>query len=296
MSSFRLVPVCILLFFSFDVGANAATTNVNAVIAARLAKKGIFHHTHDVYRRRPCVLCGDPRPITDRIRLRASNIRLSSTGGAIFGDAMFVDDPNPRDITYWVQYDDNCNPAGLKNSMTMILSKQIARMTTVTITDQIAIQGGATIGASGGVLGLITLSGSINFSATGTHISARSSSETQTDIVQASYMQEVGPMTRELGRAWMRPTIVTIPFSITVIADGDISPNDEGKQRLSDVLTVEERTFTSKGKFTIFKASDIQAKFIPAATLNAADCKQNGFSADTTSIIQPGLLCKRGGC
>ena len=129
MSSFRLVPVCILLFFSFDVGANAATTNVNAVIAARLAKKGIFHHTHDVYRRRPCVLCGDPRPITDRIRLRASNIRLSSTGGAIFGDAMFVDDPNPRDITYWVQYDDNCNPAGLKNSMTMILSKQIARMT-----------------------------------------------------------------------------------------------------------------------------------------------------------------------
>jgi hypothetical protein len=56
--------------------------------------------------------------------------------------------------------------------------------------------------------------------------------------------------------AW--PLVYTVPFHTTVLVDADISQNDKGYSKLSDLVDTTKRTFPLKGTMTFTDASDGQ--------------------------------------
>ena len=75
----------------------------------------------------------------------------------------------------------------------------------------------------------------------------------------------------------------SIPFSFTATVDADLSPNDRGFKRLSDVFAASQRTFPVVGRIETNTASQARVTNYPATPLAPADCPTPGTGVKYTS-------------
>jgi hypothetical protein len=258
---------------------SAAKIDLDEHVKALLASKGKVPYTHEVQKKvhltRNCGLFQTCDPIqlvkqTDQVVLSAGKITIQPIGEIKFDAPQRSEINQPDKATTWSQSFKNCDVSS-KGSLAIAISVQIAHQVQWTLTDQFALAVGGTVGIQGGVPLFATLSASLTVTGTDTKIVAVADQLTQTDTRGSTGTEEVAARTIETGIFTVWPIEFTIPFTVDAAVDADVSPNDKGWKRLSDIFPADKRTFTVHGVTKVTEASKGELNFT-SKHLTDADC------------------------
>jgi hypothetical protein len=201
--------------------------------------------------------------VIDHSILTISNASFS------FADQVTVGTPVtssfPNSATSWTQNVINCTDSPGKSLVS--ISKQTQSTVSSTLTNQISSSAGNSKGFSFGVFG----DASLQVSDTETTVSTRSASMGESGTRTGSGSIVVPPKSKIIAEFVVWPVIYDFPFSVNAIIDGDVSPNDHGWHRLSDIFPASQRTLQISGSVVVSQASDGNLKFLPG-TLEPSDC------------------------
>jgi hypothetical protein len=237
------------------------------------------------------VLCNAKRTrtvnVTDSAVLTASNVTLTFSDNPSFGAA--VQTALPADVTSWNQDLLNCTASS--GSITVTISKQVQHTVTGTVTKQLALTEGASLEVSGGFGPFASVKAGLSISHTATTINATANANADVDTRTGMGSVSVPAMSKTEAQFSVWPVIYTLPFTLQATVDGDLSPNDKGWRRLSDVLGADKRTLQVAGSVTVTEASDGVLKFVPV-TIASGECPAaaTGLSASPPQLQSKGSL------
>jgi hypothetical protein len=203
--------------------------------------------------------------------ITASNITLTFSDAIQFGAITQTEIPsNP---TSWNQEVVNCN--NVVANMAISISRQVATSVTTTLTNQLALQKGASVTVKGGSPAF-SVTGQVSISQTKTTIDATAKGTTETDTRSGTSSTPVPAMSKVTGVFTVWPVVLSMPFALTVVVDADLSESSKGYHKLSDAFSAERRTLAIDGIMTVTQASEGTTKFENAVLTTAADCSASG--------------------
>jgi hypothetical protein len=220
------------------------------------------HGTGDFGTRSVCVnqTVYDPVTATSNAVLTASNIQVIKSDPISYSPLIRTELPDK--LIVGDSLATNCTPdqATLGYSLSTTFQRNASVSLTQTISHTNTVGVSVTTGISS-VYGDFHVTGSLSF-ADGTSSAAMQTNGTTTTVQEQRSGSQAVPahtmMMIEL-RTW--PVRFTAPFSTTVVVDGDLSQNNKGYKRLSDILPESQRTFPISGKLEADDASEANLVF-----------------------------------
>jgi hypothetical protein len=278
-------------------GIAQTNTNVAQTVSQLLTAIGPVPYTATVTYWSECVeRSGDPprlevfpcqktKVVTTNNVLTASNIAIVSHSDVQFGTQIYTDYPDDLNASFLTIR--NCSPVppppnpSTPPPTQVVLSTTITRTTSVTFSQSITQGGstnlgfnlGATIdGIKGGITGGVTVTNSSTTGSATTTTDATGVTQTETGTYSEPWMSTslVGVSAYRVG--------ITIPISFTATVDADLSPNNRGLKRLSDALTVVQRTFSVVCQIATDAASKAQLTYYAPTPVEPSDCTAPGIS------------------
>jgi hypothetical protein len=246
-------------------------TDVNAVVAGLLQAHGPVSSTRQITVQVPytqCVPQHSARPDyapppdchpalravqqnqTSQAILTASNIRIASNTEMTFGQLTQTSLPDELAAASL----DVCNPTPTTGSQNASFSQQITQNNSVTLTHTVTNTLADTIGGSrtlsdpsGDGKGGLTLSNQLQIGTSNATATAALSGNALTQTIQLQVTQQIPAQSRYGIEFLITPTRFSVPFSVNVTVDADLSQNDAGLTLLSQIADAPTRTFLIDG-------------------------------------------------
>jgi hypothetical protein len=226
--------------------------------------------------------CLETETVTTHQILTASNFVIVSRTDPEFGAPIYTD--FPTNLTANFATIRNCNqppppPSSQTPPSTQVnLSVTVTRTTSVTISQSFTKGGSDNIGINLGEKDVGGITGNISVTESNTSGTATTTADAQ-GVTQAEINSYPEPwMSSELVGISAYRIGISIPFTLTAAIDADISPNDRGFKKLSDVITAAQRTFLISGQIVTDTASKAQVTNYPVQPLSASDCPLPGVA------------------
>jgi hypothetical protein len=240
-------------------------TDLNAVVAGLLQAHGPVPVTTQTTIQVPYTVCL-PVPMAARLNaqappdchqasqpvqqkntvqsiLTASNIRIASNTAMTFGN--LTQTTLPDELTAASQ--DVCNPTPTTGSQNASYSQQVQHNESSTLTHTVTNSLSDTI--SGGFklpIGL-SLSNSLQIGSSNTTSTAALTGSALTQTLSLQVTEQIPAQSRYGIEFLITPSQFSVPFSVNVTIDADLSPNDAGLTHLSQIVDAPSRTFLIDG-------------------------------------------------
>ena len=210
--------------------------------------------------------------------MTATNLRIT-TGQPTFGQP--AQTAFPDQMTAWDIEQINCGngsaTATVNFAETVQHSSSVGLTHSVTNSTQFSVS--FSTGSLGGVGGPSVTAG-MSFGSSDTNATATTDLTSVSDArgAQASYTLPTQGAIVGMFEVW--PINFSLPFSMTVAVDGDLSPNDKGYATLAQIFTPAQRTVSVTGTIQVTEASQGQVVWYTPPD----------FSPVTTCAGQTGIL------
>jgi hypothetical protein len=178
--------------------------------------------------------------------LTASNIRVASNTEMTFGSV--TQTTLPDELTAASQ--DVCNPSATTGSQNASFSQQIQHNDSATVTHSVTNSLTDTISGAYNLGGGLSLSNSLQIGSSNTTSTAALSGSALTQTLQLQVTEQIPAQSRYGIEFLVTPTQYSVPFSVNVTIDADLSPNDAGLTHLSQLVDPTKRTFLIDGIVT----------------------------------------------
>jgi hypothetical protein len=195
-----------------------------------------------------------PQLQTNNSILGASNIGIVSSTPLKFGPQ--TETSLPSQLTQQGQSYYNCS-ATLTATETVSLQVSFARSASIAVSQSVTHGNSESINTAGDIDGFklgatITITESKTSGSVDTSTYQQTVQRSQTSQIQLPPQKAIAAVLR----TW--PVTYVVPFSATVTVDADLSSNDKGYRRLSDIISADKRTFPVAGTFAVTDAADAQ--------------------------------------
>jgi hypothetical protein len=156
------------------------------------------------------------------------------------------------------------------------LSVTVSTSESVTVTNGVStgqtISAGITFSYTPPTSG-VTIGSNVSFSTTQTvSISHGNTTSKDTSVTRSDTTNKtIAPMKELFAQMRVIEESLIVPFTASVVVDGDVDTNLNGYRKLSDVLPVSLRTFPARGVISMTAASDAHVEYHERA-LKDADC------------------------
>jgi hypothetical protein len=210
-----------------------------------------------------------------------SNARIVAQQPITTGPVVITDLSPIFDAT--AQENTNCAPVAA--TATVSLATQISRTAVMQVSHSITNTLGANLGFNIAIEQGVNLTGQISVSSaatTGTLQSNQLLTSTTHTSTQTVPMQ---PQTTTIAKIAVFPVQYSTTFRTTVTVDADLSDNNNGFHRLSDIFDESKRTFVIDGTITANDATFAAVVLIPAA-FDTALCASASATA-RGGVLQP---------
>lgn len=243
-----------------STGNTLAIIDVAQAIRYSLAKLGPLPWKH-TYQAIWTTEAGDPpraqpypcqKTTTTSMVLTAGDIRIAKSQPITFDEAGMGELPTLlHSATSALQ---NCS-AHTKSTRTEALDVAFARTANAAITRTVVNAGSARLNFNWTASEGLSIAGSVNVTDTNTVIETDSDAPNLAVIRRAKARVVMPAQSAVALQVYTWPVTYAARFHTTVTVDADLSPNDKKYNRLSDVLTEDQRTFLIGGEINVVDAA-----------------------------------------
>jgi hypothetical protein len=185
--------------------------------------------------------------------------------------------------------EDVCNPYQITGSQSATYSQQIQHTESETLTHTITSSISDAFNATVKVNDDLTLSNTITIGTQDAHATADLTGNALTQTLQLQVTQQI-PMQSRYGLEFLvTPTQFSVPYTLTVKLDGQLSQNDAGLTMLSQVLNEADRTFVVEGIASTEIGLKAHARFVQLE-FDQIDCPKP--AGQTAGLIVKPLVLK----
>ena len=223
----------------------------------------------------------------DQQVLTASNLEIVSNDQPQFGTIVRKDFPQVLVATRT----ENLNCSGVPGVSNISLSLQVTRSFNTTTTRSVTKVRTKSVGW-GVTLGSFNVNSRLDFSNQATSATAQSDGTALSYTISRSGTVQMPPRTRTVSTLSSYRVETSLPFTLRVTVDGDLSDNEAGKRHLSDLLTAAERTFPVTGTIVAEDSSEGRLT-LQDAPFNTGMCgAARGVIARGEPVLTPATTLK----
>jgi hypothetical protein len=281
--------------FSGTAAESQTYVDVNESISQALANYGEvpvttpydvdipYEECHSVGREHERDVCAtrhrhETRTRTENAVLSASNISISYSNIPRLEEIVYRSFPN--DLVESSRNIINCLPYSVTSNVNLTLTS--GRSHSVNITKSVSRATSDSFGFSATIYG-VGVNARVGVTQNSTSGTATSSGETETISVSGSGTLVLPAHSRAIATLRAYRVQAALPFTVTAVANADLSPNDRQLLHLADALPESARTFEVKGEILSNNVSNGEMLFFDAP-LEAGMC-QPGVSQTQTEFV-----------